>query len=244
MQDPTVHSNFGGGSATAVAVARYKEKDWRQCLNQIAELETIPTPRYRDMIDRALALIALIVTSPIMLLIAATIRLDSPGPALFRQKRIGQGGKLFDFVKFRTYYQDAKERFPELYDYRIPPDDLKNYRFKVPSDPRATRVGQWLRQSTLDELPNFWNVFTGNMALVGPRPEIPEFLPNYSESQLRIFTIRPGVTGFAQISGRGWLTFPETKKWDLLHLEKRGLRSDCRVLLATVARVIFRHGAF
>jgi|HubBroStandDraft_3_1064219.scaffolds.fasta_scaffold28925_2 lipopolysaccharide/colanic/teichoic acid biosynthesis glycosyltransferase len=244
MKDPTLPANFGGGTATAVAVARYKDQDWRQLLNQIAELHTIPTPLYRDVMDRTLALIALVVTAPIMLLIALIIRLDSPGPALFRQKRIGQGGKLFDFVKFRTYYRDAKQRFPELYDYRIQPEALHSYRFKVPNDPRATRVGQWLRQSTLDELPNFWNVLTGKMALVGPRPEIPEFLPNYSYSELRIFTIRPGVTGFAQISGRGWLTFPETKKWDMAHLENRGLMSDLRVLFATVARVIFRHGAF
>lgn len=194
--------------------------------------------------DRLLAALALIVTSPIMLLVAAIIRLDSPGPALFHQLRVGQGGKLFWFVKFRTYYRDAKERFPELYDYRIAPELLRDYRFKVNDDPRATRVGQWLRQSTLDELPNFWNVLTGHMALVGPRPEIPEFLPNYREEQLQIFTVRPGVTGFAQISGRGWLRFEETKRQDLMHLEKRGLRNDLKILLATVSRVVFRHGAF
>jgi lipopolysaccharide/colanic/teichoic acid biosynthesis glycosyltransferase len=201
-------------------------------------------PFYRDVIDRSLAALALIVTSPIMFLVAAIIRLDSPGPALFRQLRVGQGGKLFWFVKFRTYYHDAKERFPELYDYLIPPECLRDYRFKVRDDPRATRVGQWLRQSTLDELPNFWNVLAGHMALVGPRPEIPEFLPNYTEDQLRIFTVRPGVTGFAQISGRGWLRFEETKRYDLMHLEHKGFRNDLKILLATVTRVVFRHGAF
>lgn len=179
-----------------------------------------------------------------MALLAIIIRLDSPGPALFRQYRVGRGGKLFRFTKFRTYHSDAQERFPELYDYDISREALKNFKFKVPNDPRATRFGKWLRKTTLDELPNFWHVLRGDMSLVGPRPEIPEFLPNYTPEQLRMFTVRPGVTGMPQVYGRGLLTFPVTVAYNLEYIEKRSLAFDWQLILLTLWRVCMARGAF
>jgi lipopolysaccharide/colanic/teichoic acid biosynthesis glycosyltransferase len=239
-----VRNNGGRTVATAAVMARGKGPVWQSCLDRIAEYEQVRTPLIQQFLDRTLAAFALLITSPIMLVLAIVIRLDSPGPALFRQNRVGRGGKLFRFTKFRTYYNDAQELFPELYNYSIPPEKLRNYRFKVPDDPRATRVGRWLRQTTLDELPNFWHVLIGDMALVGPRPEIPEFLPNYTEAELRIFTVPTGITGLAQISGRGRLTFPETVEYNLEYLNNRSFARDLRIIALTISRVLLRHGAF
>ena len=190
------------------------------------------------------ALSALILTMPIMLLIAAIIRLDSPGPVLFFQKRVGIGGKTFTFVKFRTLYADAQTRFPQLYSYSYAPAELSTFKFKLDNDPRVTRQGAWLRRSSLDELPNFWNVLTGDMALVGPRPEIPEMLPYYNGQQLLKFSVRPGITGPAQISGRGRLNFQDTQQLDLSYLRKASFVYDLHVIWTTVKKVVARDGAY
>src|SRR5690348_2302602 len=121
-------------------------------------------------VESAIALAALVVTAPAMLTIAMLLRLGSRGPALFWQKRVAKDLEIFKFVKFRTLYADARERFPDLYCYKYTDEQLRDLKFKVPYDPRVTRQGEWLRKSTLDELPNFWNVLKGDMALVGPRP--------------------------------------------------------------------------
>lgn len=197
-----------------------------------------------DAIERVVALVVLVVALPVMLLIAVLVRLDSPGPALFRQPRVGRNGKIFHFYKFRTLYVDARERFPELYAYRFTPQQITEFHFKIPNDPRVTKMGRWLRQSTLDELPNFWNVVTGDMALVGPRPEIPEMLPYYHGAMLRKFDVRPGVTGLAQISGRGRLSFQQTVEYDLEYVQRRSLAFDVRIVLETLYSVIRRDGAF
>lgn len=196
------------------------------------------------IVEIALALMALVTTLPVMLVIAAVIRIDSPGPALFWQTRLGRDACPFRFVKFRTLYADARERWPELYTYRYTPEQLAHLRFKIEGDPRVTRVGRWLRQSSLDELPNFWNVLTGDMALVGPRPEIPEMLPYYRSDQMRKFSVRPGVTGLAQISGRGRLTFNETVGLDLDYVRMHSLAGDLNILLRTLWKVVLRQGAF
>lgn len=239
--------NSSGSRLTAISGNSRKVRktaEWELSLGKIAEYPEQCQPLAQQICERLLALIALVLTAPIMLVLAIIVRFDSPGPALFRQYRVGRGGRLFRFTKFRTYYADARDRFPHLYDYSIPKESLTDYRFKVPNDPRATRVGRWLRKSTLDELPNLWHVFTGEMALVGPRPEIPEFLPNYTREQLRMFSVTPGVTGLAQVSGRGWLTFPETCDLNLTYVDRRSLKFDLKILWLTVSRVILGHGAF
>lgn len=196
------------------------------------------------LLEIGLGLLFLVLSLPVMLLIGLIIRLDSPGPALFFQKRLGQAGKPFTFVKFRTLYVDARERFPDLYAYKYSAEQLIDLKFKVDEDPRVTRCGTWLRRSSLDELPNFWNVLTGDMALVGPRPEIPEMLPYYRGDMLMKFSVRPGVTGPAQISGRGRLSFYDTVAFDLDYVKHRSFRCDIGLLLATVRKVILQDGAF
>lgn len=228
----------------------------------------------RRTLDIVISAAILIVTAPLMLLLAIVIRLDSPGPALFWQTRMGKNersgrdrrckcqqapvhdarrtdrrtrqmaGRPFTFVKFRTMYVDARRRFPALYEYRYTERELRAFKFKSDDDPRLTRVGRFLRKTSLDELPNFWNVMKGDVTLVGPRPEIPEMTPYYDPTQLRKFRVRPGVTGLAQIRGRGHLTFLETVACDVTYVDSRSLGLDLRILWETVAAVVRRRGAF
>lgn len=196
------------------------------------------------LVEIVLATIALIISAPVLLIMALLIRRGTPGPALFFQSRVGIGEVPFRFVKFRTLYADARTRFPELYKYSFAPHDLENLRFKVENDPRVTPQGVWMRKSTLDELPNFWNVLTGDMALVGPRPEIPEMLQYYTPEMRLKFTVRPGITGLAQISGRGRLGFYETVRLDNEYVQNRSFLLDLRILVLTLVKIVTRDGAF
>jgi lipopolysaccharide/colanic/teichoic acid biosynthesis glycosyltransferase len=225
------------------------------------------------LFEVAVSLLASILTLPVMLVLALVVKRDSPGPALFFQRRMARSRLLsgeeirnsgeyqilspcvsrtkkywvpqtFWFVKFRTMYADARERFPELYDYDMTAEEIKKFQFKVPGDPRVTKAGHWLRESTMDELPNFWNVLRGDMSLVGPRPELSEMIANYRWDQMRKFKVKPGITGLAQISGRGRLAFQDTVAYDLGYVADRSFRLNLRVLLATVWKVVTRHGAF
>jgi lipopolysaccharide/colanic/teichoic acid biosynthesis glycosyltransferase len=206
--------------------------------------QSAPEAAGKRVIEFLLAVVLLVLTAPILALLCLIVRLDSPGPVLFRQWRVGKGGRLFRFTKLRTLYVDAKERWPELYAYDYTPTQLDELKFKVPNDPRVTRAGQWLRKSTLDELPNLWHVLNGDMALVGPRPEIPEMLPYYTHETLRKFSVRPGVTGLAQVSGRGHLTFHDTVDFDVQYVDDRSTLRDVRILVLTLVRAVQRHGAF
>jgi lipopolysaccharide/colanic/teichoic acid biosynthesis glycosyltransferase len=195
-------------------------------------------------LDIVVSAAALLLGLPLMLCTALIIRLNTPGPALFRQQRVGRGGRPFTFYKFRTMYADARERFPELYRYQYSSEEVRTLCFKLKDDPRLTPVGRWLRRTTLDELPNFINVLRGEMSLVGPRPEIPEMMPYYTADQLRKFSVKPGATGLAQINGRGHLTLQQTIAFDLEYCDRRSLGLDLWVLLMTVRACLFGTGAF
>lgn len=207
--------------------------------------DTIPRiPAGLRLFEIVLSASALILFAPIILLEAIIIRWGTPGCALFFQTRLGVGCRPFRFVKFRTLYADAKQRFPELYAYQYTEEEIAQLKFKVYPDPRVTPQGRWLRQTSLDELPNFWNVLTGDMALVGPRPEIPEMLPYYQGWMLEKFSVRPGITGLAQISGRGRLSFHDTVKLDVEYARKRTIWLDLQILLKTLILILIKDGAF
>ncbi len=197
--------------------------------------------RFFEVIVSATALLLLL---PVMLVVGWIIRKGTPGPAVFFQTRVGKNFKPFTFCKYRTLFADAKERFPELYAYQYNESEVEALKFKQANDPRVTPQGAWLRKSSLDELPNFWNVLTGQMALVGPRPEIPEMLPYYNAEMLQKFTVRPGITGLAQVSGRGDLSFLETVQYDLEYVEQKNWWLDTKILFRTVYRILMRDGAF
>jgi lipopolysaccharide/colanic/teichoic acid biosynthesis glycosyltransferase len=204
--------------------------------------EHVVAAALRRGVEIAVAVAALAVCWPVMLIVAAIVKLDSPGPAVFRQTRVGLGGRHFTFYKFRTLYVDARERFPELYAYKYTPEQIQSLQFKRDRDPRVTPAGRWLRKSTLDELPNFWNLLKGDVALVGPRPEIPEMVPHYVPAQLAKFSVKPGITGLAQTHGRGNLAFQRTIDYDLMYVRTRSVLLDIRIIFRTI-RMLF-DGAF
>src|SRR5271165_7380240 len=180
----------------------------------------------RRLTEIVVASLALVVTSPIMLVIAILIKIDSPGPALFRQERVGHHGRLILFCKFRTMYSNAKELYPELYSYRFTPEEIRSIRLKRMDDPRVTRIGKLLRRSTLDELPNFWNLLMGDVAIVGPRPDIAGVLPYFTPAQMLKFSVKPGITGLAQTRGRGRLRFQDQIRYDMFYAKKKSFWLD------------------
>lgn len=237
---PAVHVETSDRST--IDVARRPVLSETICSSVVPQSEHIVVAAIRRSVEIAVAAAALAVCWPVMLIVAAIVKLDTPGPALFRQTRVGLGGRHFTFYKFRTLYADARERFPELYAYKYTPEQIQALQFKRERDPRVTPAGRWLRKSTLDELPNFWNLLKGEIALVGPRPEIPEMVPHYLPSQLAKFSVKPGITGLAQTHGRGKLAFQRTIDYDLKYVRTRSVLLDIRIIFRTI-RMLF-DGAF
>ncbi len=194
-------------------------------------------------LDVVLSAVTLAVMLPVMFMLSIVIVADSRGSAIFAQQRVGRNGRPFVFYKFRTMRVDARELFPELYSYRFTQDDVESMYFKHASDPRLTRFGKILRRTSLDELPNLWNVLRGDMSLVGPRPEIPEMVTYYRSDQLAKFSVKPGLTGLAQINGRNILRFQETIAMDLDYVRRRSLTTDLAILLKTPLVVLRMWGA-
>jgi lipopolysaccharide/colanic/teichoic acid biosynthesis glycosyltransferase len=195
--------------------------------------------RILDVCGASVGLLLLLVP---MLVVAAAIRLTSPGPAIFRQRRVGKCGRVFILYKFRSMYKDSLKRQTEVAEMNhFGPDSIT---FKIPKDPRITPIGRWLRKSSVDELPQLWNVLSGDMSLVGPRPPLPEEVMRYTSEQRRRLDTLPGLTGLAQVSGRADLPFDQQVQLDLYYLQHGNLRLDFRILLETVPAVVSARGAY
>ena len=195
----------------------------------------------KRIVDAAGSAAVLLVLSPLLALIAAAIRLDSPGPALYSQARVGRHGRLFTMWKFRSMYIDAEERRRAL--------EARNEMeggvlFKMRKDPRITRVGRIIRKTSIDELPQLWNVLRGDMSLVGPRPPLPQEVDTYSVKDRRRLEAKPGITCLWQISGRSDIPFPEQVNLDVEYIESMRLFRDLWILLKTVPAVITGRGAY
>lgn len=190
--------------------------------------------------DIVLSLAALILLSPLTLLISVAIKLDSPGPILFKQVRVGKGGRRFVFHKFRSMRQGAEGERRQL----AARDEVMGATFKIRHDPRCTRVGRFLRRTSLDELPQFYNVLRGEMSLVGPRPAIPSEVEQYQEWHRRRLEIPPGITGLWQVSGRSQLTFDEMCLLDIYYLENWSPLLDLKIALKTIPAVLAGRGAY
>jgi exopolysaccharide biosynthesis polyprenyl glycosylphosphotransferase len=191
-------------------------------------------------LDLAIALIVLIVSLPFMALLAALIRIESPGSPVFRQTRIGLEGRSFTCLKLRTMHEEAMERAQEL----IALNEADGPLFKMRIDPRCTRMGRLIRRWSLDELPQIWNVLIGDMSLVGPRPPLPQEVAQYEEWHMRRLEVKPGMTGIWQVSGRSHLSFEEMVVMDIYYVDNWSLALDVKILLRTIRTVLARHGAF
>jgi lipopolysaccharide/colanic/teichoic acid biosynthesis glycosyltransferase len=168
------------------------------------------------------------------------IRLDSPGPVIFRQTRIGRNGRPFEFLKFRTMVLNAEELKEQL----MAQNERQGIAFKMKRDPRMTRVGRWLRKTSLDELPQFWNVLRGEMSLVGPRPAVPEEVSQYEPWQRRRLEVMPGITGLWQATGRSNTTFDEMVRLDIYYAEHWSVALDIRIMLLTIPAIVSGLGAY
>lgn len=192
----------------------------------------------RRVMDVVVATVLLVLASPILAVAAIAIKLDSPGPVIFAQTRLGQRRRPFILYKLRGMYVDAHQRWPELYDYDGIGDAAPHFQFHQENDPRVTRVGRFLRRTSIDELPNLYNVLRGDMHLVGPRPEIPEMAVYYVGDAARILEAKPGLTSLPKATGRDSLTFAETIALDRKYLDERSLLTDLKVLAMTAATVL------
>lgn len=204
-------------------------------------IRRLPVKRFGDLL---LTLCSIPLLVPLLLSIALLIKLTSRGPILFADTRVGRGGKTFRCYKFRTMYQNADQQLQMLLEDRAIRHEWKERR-KLRCDPRVTPVGYWLRRSSLDELPQFWNVFMGDMSLVGPRPVTPEEIYTlYGVSASKILRVRPGLTGLWQTSGRSRTSYMQRIALDEQYVEQRSLLLDAKILVKTIPAVLSLRGAY
>lgn len=194
----------------------------------------------KRIVDLMICIPAILLLLPVFVVLAIRIRKDSKGSVLFCQKRVGLKGRSFTIYKFRTMVQDAEK----LQRIKIDANHLDDFVFQTRNDPRVTRIGAFLRKTSLDELPQLFNVMMGNMSLVGPRPEIHEIADLYNQQQSQRLCVKPGITGLAQVMGRGELPLGETVAYDLEYIKNISLSYDLDILWKTFRVVIIHNGAF
>ncbi|MEW1823029.1 sugar transferase [Arthrobacter sp. NPDC080031] len=182
----------------------------------------------------------IVLLSPLFAVLAVLVKLDSPGPVLFQQERVGVEGTHFRMFKFRSMVADAESQLAELVDR----NEGSGLLFKVKNDPRITRIGGFLRRYSLDELPQLFNVLSGSMSLVGPRPPLPSEVEDYEQDVRRRLLVKPGVTGLWQVSGRSSLSWQDSVRLDLYYVENWSLAGDLIILLRTARAVVGGHGAY
>jgi lipopolysaccharide/colanic/teichoic acid biosynthesis glycosyltransferase len=190
--------------------------------------------RLKRLMDVFCALMLLVAFAPVMVWAAWAVYWDSPGPVIFRQTRVGLNGQPFVMLKFRTMRVGAEQEWVAP----ASPQELTSYVFQEAADARITRIGRYLRQHSIDELPQLINVLRGEMSLVGPRPEILEMVALYPPEANRRHAVRPGLTGLAQVSGRGVLTTAQTLDYDLVYCDTWTLKLDCAILRQTAGQLL------
>jgi lipopolysaccharide/colanic/teichoic acid biosynthesis glycosyltransferase len=258
--------------------AQQASREWKARLSATG---IVPSPRHalaKRMLDLVVALFALLLTLPFYPVIALAIRLESKGPALYRQVRVGQDGRMFVFFKFRSMYQSEQSVDPVYREIvakwmagvpltteaeprqtgaaaQVAPGEQPHVqsngaasakaapKYKLKDDPRITKVGRFLRSTSIDELPQFINVLLGDMSVVGPRPAIPFEVERYEPRDFGRLLVKPGLTGLWQVEGRGHVTFREMIEMDLRYVEQNSWFGDVGLLLRTIPAVVRGHGA-
>jgi len=189
--------------------------------------------------DIVVSSVVLLLLAPVLALVAVAIKLESPGPVIFRQRRVGLNGHPFQILKFRSMHVDAEARLESLRSR----NEVNGPVFKIANDPRVTRVGRFIRKTSLDEFPQFWNVLLGDMSIVGPRPPLPSEVRQYKRWQRRRLSVRPGITCTWQISGRSGIDFDRWMELDLEYIDHWSLVQDLRICLKTIPAVLSTRGA-
>jgi lipopolysaccharide/colanic/teichoic acid biosynthesis glycosyltransferase len=196
----------------------------------------------KRVFDFLFALSVLVLFSPVYLFLALLIYLSSPGPILYVQRRIGRHGKAFSCMKFRTMIVDADVALEQLLNQCPASKAEFEDCFKLKDDPRITPIGKWLRMTSLDEFPQFWNVLIGDMSIVGPRPLVQEELPKYGVAINQVLTIRPGITGLWQVSGRNDIPYDQRIQIDSKYVRRHSIWLDLKIIFKTIGVVIFPKG--
>lgn len=191
-------------------------------------------------LDVTLSVIALIILSPIFLIIAAIIKLDSKGPVFFIHKRIGKNGKEIGIYKFRSMVQNAEDMIAEFTE-----EQKKEFRenYKLQYDPRVTKIGKFLRKTSLDELPEILNILKGDLSIIGPRPVIKRELEKYENNKEKFLSVKPGLTGFWAANGRSDTTYSERVQMELYYIDHMSLKMDIKIFFKTIISVIKKEGA-
>jgi exopolysaccharide biosynthesis polyprenyl glycosylphosphotransferase len=206
---------------------------------------------FKRMFDAAAASLALLLVSPVLLVVAILIKLDSPGSVIFKQKRIGENGQPFSMLKFRSMRVDAdpgvhKAYIKRLIEQNVSPEQLSSSgqrSLKMETDPRITRLGRIIRKTSIDELPQLFNVLRGEMSLVGPRPPLPYEMELYEEWHKRRLEVPPGITGWWQVKGRNRVSFDEMVRMDIYYIEHTSFWFDLKILFLTPQAVFSGKGA-
>jgi lipopolysaccharide/colanic/teichoic acid biosynthesis glycosyltransferase len=195
----------------------------------------------KRIIDICGAIIGLVCLSWLFLIVAILIKLEDPkGPVIFKQIRIGKDGKEFYMYKFRSMVTDAEELLDSLLRY----NEISGAMFKMKEDPRVTKIGKFIRKTSIDELPQLWNVLKGEMSLVGPRPPLPREVKLYSEYDKQRLLVTPGCTGLWQVSGRNELGFNEMVALDIKYIKERSIYFDMKIIIKTILIIINSKGAY
>ncbi len=198
------------------------------------------TASLKRLLDIAASAVAVVLTSPIMLGTVIAIRLDSPGPIIFKQTRVGKYNTHFTCFKFRSMYIDAEARKAQL----MTQNEATGPVFKMKRDPRVTKVGRIIRKLSIDELPQLFNVLRGDMSMVGPRPPVPKEVAQYTFDELKRLDAIPGITGLQQISGRSDMTFKRWVELDMQYIAEQSLLKDIEIMLKTIPAVVSGKGAY
>ena len=238
LSAPLVSTGFAAGASAPSAVAIPMRNA------ATPAIPTLPTGLYarfgKRALDIAAGVLSLVIAGPIVLLAALAVKLTSRGPAFYKSTRLGKDGRPFTFYKLRSMYVGADAERARLMHL----NEVDGPVFKLRRDPRVTRVGQWLRSSSVDELPQLLNVLKGDMSLVGPRPPLPEEADRCEAWQRRRLDVKPGITCLWQVSGRSRLSFDEWMRLDLEYIRRQSLATDLWILLRTIPAVLSREGAY
>lgn len=214
------------------AYSKIKRVSWRYVI--------VSAEFVKRSIDIYASAFALLVLSPVFLVVATLIKLEDGGPVFFSQRRVGKWGRQFQMYKFRSMCTNAEEKLDAVLKSNC---HTSGVTFKVKHDPRITRIGRWLRKFSVDEFPQFFNVLVGDMSLVGPRPPLPREVAMYSRADRQRLEAMPGLTCFWQIGGRAEIDFPEQVRLDVQYIESQNFWLDLKILVKTVPAVLFGRGA-